>query len=36
MNVKNIFLQITLEEKVYMTLPPGHGKDKISNLVCRL
>jgi Reverse transcriptase (RNA-dependent DNA polymerase) len=36
MNVKNVFLQGTLEEDLYMTLPLDHEKGKKSNSVCKL
>jgi Reverse transcriptase (RNA-dependent DNA polymerase) len=35
MDVKNIILQGTLKEEVYMTFSPGHKKN-VSNLICRL
>jgi Reverse transcriptase (RNA-dependent DNA polymerase) len=36
MDVKNIFLQGTLDKEVYMTLLSGHKRKDISNLICRL
>ena len=35
MNVKNVFLQGTLELEVYMTLPPDHKLEINSNLACK-
>jgi glucan phosphorylase len=36
MDMKNTFIQGTLEEEVYMNIPSGHKKQKVVNLACRL
>jgi Reverse transcriptase (RNA-dependent DNA polymerase) len=36
MDVKNTFIQGTLDEEVYITIPPGHKRECVSNLVCKL
>jgi Reverse transcriptase (RNA-dependent DNA polymerase) len=36
MDVKNIFLHETLDEEVYMTLPPGHKNGSNPLLACKL
>jgi Reverse transcriptase (RNA-dependent DNA polymerase) len=33
---ENIFLQGTLEEKIYKTLPPDHRNENNTNLACML
>jgi Reverse transcriptase (RNA-dependent DNA polymerase) len=35
MDIKNIFLECTLEEEVYMSLPLDYTQESNSNLVCR-
>jgi Reverse transcriptase (RNA-dependent DNA polymerase) len=36
MNVRNTFLQETLEDKFYMLLPPGYEKEEGTNVTCKL